>query len=113
MRERGRVWMGRDSVWMRMEEIGEMYNVLGWYVGKGVKGILKEGIVKEEGVGGDVRKKEGMRYDVYRVEVVIGVGLGIERIERRGFGELMMEWVMGRERRGSKVVCMFRENGMG
>ena len=29
MRERGRVWMGRDSVWMRMEEIGEMYNVLG------------------------------------------------------------------------------------
>ena len=53
--ESGTVSMPTDTVWMTMQEIADMYNVFGFYVCKAVKGVFKDGMLKEQGVLRDVR----------------------------------------------------------
>ena len=53
--ESGTVFMPTDTVWMTMQEIADMYNVFGCYVRKAVKAIFKDGILKEERTGNELR----------------------------------------------------------
>ena len=71
--ESGTVSMPTDTVCMTMQEIVDMYNVFGYYVRKAIKGVFKDGILKEQGVRRHVRKNDRISYDVYSLELVIAV----------------------------------------
>ena len=107
--ESGTVSMPTDTVWMTMQEIADMYNVFGCYVRKAV---FKDGILKEQGVRRHVRKNDRISYDVYSLELVIAVAFRIDSIESRAFREFIMQSVIGKQTRRTKLVCIFTENAM-
>ncbi len=103
--------MPTDTVWMTMQEIADMYNVL-TDVRKAVKAVFKDGILKEQGVRRHVRKNDRISYDVYSLELVIAVAFRIDSIESRAFREFIMQSVIGRQTSRTKLVCIFTENAM-
>ena len=110
--ESGLVTMPTAPVWMSMQEIADMYNVFGCYVRKAIKGIFKEGILREYDVRQQVKENNRISYDVYNIELIIAVAFRIDSIESRAFREFIMQAIIKKQTNRPKLVCLWTKNAM-
>ena len=88
--ENGAVTMPTAPVWMTQQEMSDAFNVFGCYIRKAIAAIYKNNELAEEETVRHVRQDGKICYDVYSLEMVIGVAFRLRNREAMAFRKFIM-----------------------
>lgn len=88
--ENGAVTIPTVPVWMTQQEMSDVFNVFGCDIRRAIRAIYKNMELLENDTMRYVRQGNGIRYDVYSLEMVIAIAFRLRTKECMAFRRFIM-----------------------